>query len=688
MNPFDPQNNLNTMPHDDSHKETPESHGFDVLKKHLPLNRPPAHFESVDDKSRIEDLKKKLYSKSMTGIDKIRRPGLHEHSAMINESWAEEQKSTPKIEVFPNSARRRVFFKKFLTFSIFVFLIAVAYGAYQILSGNNFVSSANIDIKITGPVSVSSGDTLTLDVDVTNKNSGAIELADLVMTYPEGARKTSDNTQPQITDRISIGTINAGETKQERVQVVLFGEEGDAKNISAAVEYRIPGSISIFRKQKDVPMAIGNSPITLSIDTVNQVTAGQEVTLTLNIKSNSSQLLRGILVKGEFPSGFKFKSASPVPSYGIDTWNLGDIAPNSKQEIKIIGTMNSDENQERIFKFNAGTVDPKDENSIGTTFIASNASLTVKKPFIGSDIILDGKADKIVSVTAGDALQGEIVWQNNLDVPINDIVIEAKLNGNFLDRSSVKADPGFFRSSDNTMVWDKSTVSELSGLRPGGTGRVTFAFASPQPDKENVARVKNPAITVDLTVHGTRLNENAVSEDIQSVVTKTVKIQSELAMNTVLVRNVGPFQNTGPFPTVAEKASTFTANIQVSNSFNTVKDAMYKTTLPNYVEWTGKVSPSTAQVSYDPLTRTVSWNIGDVTSGTGYSSPAKSMYYQVSFKPSVSQVSTAPTVIKEQSVSGTDAFTGDVIKTTGPIMDIRLESDPTYQYEQDHVLAH
>ena len=663
-------------------------HSYDVLKKHLPLNRPIEHQTSEEDQNRIEELKKKLYSKSISGVDHIRRPGLHQHAPIMDEDWKDEDQAlTPSIEVFPQSARRRGVFKKFFIFSILIFLVAAAYGAYQLLNGNNFVSNANIDIKITGPASVSSGDTLILDIDVVNRNSSQLDLADLVMTYPEGTRQAADNTRPIITDRISIGTIKAGETIRKRIEMVFFAEEGNKKILSSALEYRIPGSTSIFRKQKDIPIAIGNSPITLSIDTINQITTGQDVTFTLNIKSNSSQLLRGILIKADYPYGFKFKSATPLPAAGVNTWNLGDVLPNSEQKIQIVGTMTSDENQERTFKFDVGTVDPNDENQIGTTFVSVDSSLAVKKPFIGSDLIIEGKSDKNVSVVAGENIQAEVVWQNNLDVPINDVVIEAKFNGAFLDRKSVRASPGFFRSTENTIVWDKTTVESLKELEAGESGRVIFSFSSLPPSKDNVGTTKNPVISIDLTVRGTRLNENAVPENIQAVVTKTAQVKSEMVLTTKLLRTIGPFENRGPFPTKAENGSTFTVNVQVANSFNTIKNAIYKTTLPNYVEWTSQTSPSSAQVSYDPLTRTVSWKIGDIPSGTGYSTPLKEVFYQVGFKPSISQIGSTPVVVNEQMVTGSDGLTGGASKAAYGALNIKIEQDPAYVFGQDHVLG-
>jgi hypothetical protein len=673
----------------DQRQQKPEdkSHTYDVLKKHLPLNRPPEHFDSKEDQSRIEELKKKLYSKSMTGIDHVRRQGLHSHSSLVGDSWSHEEENTPKVEVYPYASNRRVFTKRLFLFSIFLFIIALGYGAFELISGNNFISSSNIDLTITGPVTISSGEDLVMDIDIKNRNSSDLELADLVMTYPEGTRKAADNTQTMVSDRISIGTIKAGETIQKRIQVTLFGEEGSNKSISAALEYRVPGSTSIFRKQKDIAMAIGNSPVGLSINSASQITSGQNITLDLTIKSNSAQLLKGVLLKAHYPFGFKFTSATPVPGFNSDTWNLGDIAPNSEQKIKIIGTINSDSNQERDFKFDIGTINTKDENQIGTIFVSTNKTLLVSEPFIATDLTINGSSEKNTPINAGDNVQAEVTWKNNLDVPIQNVTITAKLTGGFLDRTSINADPGFFRSEDNTIVWNKSTIDALSEVKAGGSGRVVFHFSSFKPAKDNVGSIKNPAITVELSVQGTRLNENDVQEDIKTGVTKTAQVRSEAVLKTGLVRTVGPFTNTGPFPAVAEKSTTFTQIVKISNSYNTIKNGIYTTSLPDYVSWTGQVYPKTAVVSFDPLSRSITWKVGDIPPGTGYSSPAKEVAFQVSLRPSLSQSGTTPIIINNQSLNGTDGFTGQAITTSDSTLNTNLANEPTYVYGQDRILA-
>lgn len=114
---------------------------------------------------------------------------------------------------------------------------------------------------------------------------------------------------------------------------------------------------------------------------------------------------------------------------------------------------------------------------------------------------------------------------------------------------------------------------------------------------------------------------------------------------------------------------------------------MYKATLPNYVDWTSQIDPASSQVSFDTLTRTVSWKIGDILSGAGYSSPAKQVFFQVAVNPSVGQIGTTPIVIKDQSVTGTDGLTGEISRVGAGNLDVKIEQDPGYVFGYDRVLG-
>ncbi|MDQ5911799.1 MAG: hypothetical protein QG568_11, partial [Patescibacteria group bacterium] len=556
---------------------------------------------SIDD-SKIEGLKKKLFSNSGEVIPPTPRAKLQRHSVLVNDGWKDDEddfedeiKSKTEetvtfsaysgakgLDVRPIKDKSNIF-KKILGYSSILFVLALIYAGYVVFTGSNFVSNNNIDIKLIGPVTSPAGEELSLDVDIMNRNTTDLILADLVITYPEGTRNADDRVTNMTQDRIPLGTIEKGKTIRQTVRSVLFGEENAKKNIKLSLEYRIAGSSNIFVKDKQYPIFIGSSPIAVNVESAREVIPEQENEFRITIRSNSPSIIKGLVFKAEYPFGFDFVSAVPSTTGDNATWILGDITPGEEREIVLRGRILGGDSQERVFRFYTGIEDETDKMAIGTVFVTNATPIVLKKPFISADLALDGKSDSVHVARAGEDVKGEITWQNNLDVPVNDAVIQARITGPMLDKMSIQGDQGFYRSVDNTIIWDNSTIEGLKELKAGDIGRVQFSFAAVKPNVENNSTYRRESMKVELTIRAKRLNEDRVPEEIVSTVSRTIKVASDLGLTTRLVRNVGPFVNSGPIPPMPEKPSTYTVLVSLKNSYNNVKDVVYTATLPQYV---------------------------------------------------------------------------------------------------------
>ena len=676
---------------------------------------------SVDD-TKIEKLKRRLFSNSGKEVPPVPRMRLQKHQVLVKEAWdTDPSDENPVMHPLDVAARegqvqygsgvsvgsnnpvkisgvdvrniradgdqdtRGSFVKKVLGFSVLVFLAAAAFAAYMFITGSNSVSNNNIDISLVGPVTSPAGEDLSLDVNITNRNSTDLVLADLVITYPDGTRRSDDKATSMPVERIDIGTVPKGQTVRQTIKSVLFGEENSLKNIKISIEYRIDGSSNVFVKEKDYPIFIGSSPIAVTVDSQGEAVPEEEHDFVIHIKSNSTSIIKGLVFKAEYPFGFQFLSSVPATSGDQSTWVLGDVQPGEQRDITLKGRILGGEQQERVFKFYTGTEDPVNKANIGTVFVTNNTSVVLKKPFISADLALDGTKNAVYIAHAGNNIDGEITWQNNLNVSLNDVVIEARLTGDMLDKSSVKGDQGFYRSSDNTIIWDKSDVGSLATVKSGAIGRFRFTFAALDPSIDTNSRFRKQSLKVDLAVRAKRLNEDRVPEEINSNVSRTVQISSDITATTRLVRTVGPFVNTGPIPTVPEQPSTYTVLVSLKNSYNNIKDLVYTATLPQYVSWVGLTYPTNAGVSYNADSRQITWQIGDLQPGTGFNSSAKEFAYQVSFLPSLGQRDSTPDIVVNQKVVGKDTFTGGIIEVSTPSLDIKTESDPKYKYGDDKV---
>ena len=135
------------------------------------------------------------------------------------------------------------------------------------------------------------------------------------------------------------------------------------------------------------------------------------------------------------------------------------------------------------------------------------------------------------------------------------------------------------------------------------------------------------------------------------------------------------FSGTGPMPPKAETDTSYAIVWSVKNSSNPVANAVVSTVLPTYVRY---VSAGAAGVSYDGGSRTVSWNLGDLPAGVGYTSAAKQATFQVILTPSTSQVGSVPQLTGPTQLSGQDRFAQVNVQTSSPALTTQLSGDPGF----------
>lgn len=643
--------------------------------------------QEKNDVNSMDKLRSGLYSRDVHPSVRRTRP-LSGESYGDNDAWQHnDEKKQKEKPVFFEEKRGISFASKILIVSFVFFLIASGVSFYKFYGGSNTISPNNIDILITGPTSVSGGEKISLDVMVHNNNNIDLKSAELRMEYPEGARSPEDLKTEIKRSRDSLGNITQGGSVSKRVEVVLFGEEKSVKNIKVVAEYRVQGSSAIFYKEKTYEIVISDSPVNIEIVGLKETNANQIIEFDVTVNSNSSGSINNLLLKVEYPFGFIFidSSDSSIGS-NDDVWDVGNLSPGSSKTIKIKGKLGGQDGEDKVFRFTTGVASDKDEKVIAIPLVTSLATVSIKKPFIGIEFALDGNvANEFVSKSSK-IIRADVAWKNNLQTPIEDAEIQVKFEGGALNKASVHAERGFYRSIDNTIVFSKADNPDLASIDPGESGNLSFSFGGLSSYSSGEKPVKEASISLNITAKGKRLQGGNVPQEILYSSTKVVKILTDINLSSRIIYWSGPFQNTGPIPPKAEQETTYTIVWAVTNTSNKVKNVEVKATLPVYVKWLSRVSPESENISFNSSASEVLWDVGDVEAGAGISSPAKEVSFQVSFLPSMSQVGSAPIILKESSLVGTDDFTSTTVTDTSGALSTTLRSDPDFKNLDDQVV--
>lgn len=637
--------------------------------------------------SRLEALKKRLYRKISDAGQRAERERheahiLHEKEYDVSTAW--QQADTMPRESSKTHAGFR-WIKWFFVGSIVFFLAALIVALFVFSRGSNVVSPENIAIDVTGPVSIGGGEELALQISVHNNNTVPLELSDLLVEYPSGTRAV-DNLEKELPRaRKSLGTINAGQTVNEVVRAVLFGQEQSVEQIKISLEYRVESSNAIFVKEKTYEISLSSSPVSVSISALKEVSVNQEMSMEIKIDSHTDTVLKNLAVQIGYPSGFSFGSAAPSPTSGETFWILGDVPARGSRIIKLIGLMQGQDNEKKVFRISTGTVNVSNEQTLGVVYGTAFQEMTLRRPFMSADITINGNIGEEYVAQAGEDIHGEIVWSNNLPVRVTDGSIEVTLSGDILDEPSIAVDGGTYDSSRNTLLWDKRSYPAFGVIESGEKGQLRFSF-KPKALFGAEKLMRNPKISVSLTVGGNRISESDVPTRVTTSIARIIKFSSGVQLTSRMTHFAGPFANVGPLPPVVEKETTYTIVWTVLNTSNNLSSAKVRAVLPSYVRWKG-VTTSGENISFNQASGEVSWLLGSVAAGAGFSSRTREVAFQVGFFPSANQIGEAPDIVSAATFSADDDFTSATINGSTRAVSTRLSTDPGFKSGDEMVVA-
>ena len=639
-----------------------------------------------EKKEKLDRLERKLYSRNVPDITGSERSELNnteermDEAIEVKEKW-QETKAGGFDELASRfsriAGRKNSFIKKIFVASVIFFVLAAGIAAFVFLGGMNLVSSRNVDIQVSGPITIPGGQEATFDINIINSNNVDLLSPSLLIEYPEGARATSDLSVELSQERFALERIPQGDNYSQNIKAVFFGEKESIKKIKVILEYRVENSSALFYKEKVYEVSISSSPIIITPTYPKEINANQDITFQIEIASNSKDIIKDFLINVEYPFGFVFKESVPGASFGNNIWEFSNLRSGEKKIISISGSVVGQDNEEKVFRINAGTADEDDERAIAVPFVELAESIHLKKPFIATTVFVEGRNEDYAA-RGGDQIGAEILIQNNLPSKLFNVSVEALMKGGAFDELSVVAgNNGFFQSLNDTIFWDKRSVSEFSEMNPGSQAKVSFSlspfayFSVPQGAK--------PEIEMVVTTRGERVSDSGSVEPVVSIEKRRVILTTDITLYSRVARSVGNLENSGPIPPKVDTPTTYTVIWSIDNSFNQVSNIEVKAILPPYVKWTTLHNPSSEVFSFNPVTNEVVWKAGSILPNTGFDTAKKEVQFQLEFLPSTSQIGKTPIIVGEALLTGFDKVAGMNIRASVPPMTIDFAGDPIFK---------
>jgi hypothetical protein len=621
----------------------------------------------------IDELQKRLYSRDPENMPKRKFGILHPTRQSVSSTWGDTKVAGNKTTQHLSAAR----YKRFFAFAFLFFIGALAAALFAYYRGATTLSSKNVDLTILGNSFVAGGEELPIQIEIANKNSADLTNAKLVINYPKGA--TDETGGDVVRIERSLGTVASGKTKSEEFIAVLYGEQGINRTITATLSYELEGSSASFKKENVFSVMISSSPVGLTVDVPTAVVSNQPFTLTLHNTFSGDKMLPNVVARVEYPNGFIFQSATPLPTANNNSWALGDMQKGDDRTISIVGKLVGEINDEKAFRVYIGTPETETSSKIAVAYNSALATLHIISPFMSGGITIDGKTDDIVALPIGSEVSGSVNWVNTSKYTVTEPTFSLALSGASIDRNSITASNSYYDPLEQTITWTPDSDSDLASLAPGATGELPFSFNT----LSSVSGSRD--ITLGLSLKGVIAELGTMEQVINTIDQKIVRFAAGIQFAAQSLYSVGPIKNTGPYPPKADAETSYTVTWTILPSDNPLSTITASAILPNGVNWAGVIVPSTESVSYSPDTRTVTWNIGSLPKASA-TPRSKSVSFQVKVKPTKSQVGSPLELIGESTVTATDTVTSTQITTTRAGLTTKFATDPIYTEGRDRVV--
>ena len=595
-----------------------------------------------------------------------------------------DQKEKLDLENLEKPEKRSKLSKKniFLIAGGVAFIILLIF-AFTLVRGWFSFSKENVKLEIVIPESVVSGEETEIVVKFQNNNRVSLKNVKLILNYPENTYTSEGEKKNRETK--NIGEIKAKEQGEKRFKVRLTGEIGSIKTLTARLEYQPENINSSFENIASAKTNIGSVLVGLYLTAPQKAISGEEITYQCDILNNSDKDFSNLLVEVEYPSGFSYKTAEPLPSEEENIWLIEELKQKERTSLSISGSLEGIEEENKIVRVTIYEVKNGKKLGIGN----ASAITQISSPPISISLFLNEEKQEVVN--PGDFLSYTIKFKNNTDVAFSQLVLRAYLEGEMFDYKNLKLrQKGFFDSLNDVIIWSAAGVSSLALLPPSEEGQVNFSVPVKKSAPVFSPEDRNFTLKVRAEIETVNVPPQFNLEKLKIETSLTSKVNSKINLLTKAFykETSVDISNYGPIPPRVNQLTTYTIHWQITNSTNDLEEARVSSVLPQGVEWKNnyKVFCDYKEVYFNERTNQVVWSIGTLPAGTGFIRPVCEMVFQIGLRPSINQVGTSPFIINESKFEAKDSFTGQFLEVVSPAKSTDLPDDPSVSYNEGKVV--
>ena len=570
--------------------------------------------------------------------------------------------------------------KKWLGFAVTaIFVLSVLVGSFYLWKSFNS-SGVNVNIQ-TLEETIKIGVPFKVDLSIANDTGREVQNARLSINLPDNLVLVDGESSQRIINK-DVGDVGVGVVVRETLELVAVSGEQTIQDIEATLFYESGTIASTYESYGRISIVLEDPVIKLDIETPKKVFSGERFDTIINYSNETDIEVEDVEIEFLYPDSFEVMSVLSESDVDEPVWNFDKVSSGDKGELTVVGSV-------------VGPADSFFDLTVKVSAILrgkryvileKTASLSIEASPLSLSVHLNDEDDYVAK--PGDTLNYTLVYENNTSIGLKDVIIKARLNGDMFDYSSLKS-TGFFNFSERQISWNASSKSDLSLIKPGESGTVSFTIGVLNGYPITRLNDKNFNLLVESSIESPTVPDNVAANTTTSIADLTTKVAGDVEVDVkVLFRDAeSGFVNSGKLPPKVDEPVQFTVHMLVKNYSTDVSGVKLTSSLAPGVKWTGNVKSTVASSpSFNERTGDIEWNIGSIIATKGVISNPIEAIFQVEVIPSLTNVGSEVLIIRETSITATDDFTSVKLSDKHGGINSSLPDDPTVTGQSGRVI--
>ena len=617
-------------------------------------------------------LEKQLYAREETDLikrraDEIGRLGAKENQAA--EEYANAQHA-PRIYRDLQKERLRKWrkaLKIILAAAAVLALLAAVTGGFIWYRLRMSVNADQLRIKVAAPEAVTSGEEINYQVEYGNDSYVGWVNVELEIEVPVGFQVTSIPDGATLSGHrytVVIGKLEKGEVRSMVLSGRLVGELSSSAKAQAKM-YASPENYQKVRFDKSslVSTTIIGVPLDLTLESPSRVMPGEKVLVAVTATNTSEEPISDGYLQLNVPAGMQTVTEDPQFSTGFSVvnsrWDLPEIEPYGTVKRQALIVIDGQPGDKRILEILLGI--KSGENSFVQQTQSAIVMLTA--PELEIEQQYNGSSEPTVAA-AGERIKGIISYRNAGQVALQDVVVEAKIEGQAFDISTLKLSGGAFDTAKGTITWRAASLPQLAVLQPQAEGQIEYEFMLKNTD----AFPLDETAVNNVVVIGAKIDSPTATSTGQQASGNdrhVISVRSNLTLETTAFYDDGRMgiKSSGPTPPEVGKETTYTVRLRAGSTLNALGDARVTVVLTDGARYTNTIIKTSGEVSFNDRTGEISWNLAQIPAGAGRLTTAEELYFQVAIVPAENQRGEYIRFMNKAEASATDMFTESELRT-------------------------